>query len=162
MKAKLTVLTLLVGSLHFTGSSFAGGDYVAHEWGTFTSVQGADGIQLEWNPLSVSELPKFVYDHTKPPGDPRRRLALFGSKTGFSTLQRMETPVIYFYSDQKLVVDVTVKFPEGRITEWYPKARDIGPFAVTPRPLLAKADELADKAGKPGVTLSSTYTKQDT
>ena len=30
--------------------------FTAHEWGTFTSVQGADGIQLEWNPLVASDL----------------------------------------------------------------------------------------------------------
>ena len=35
---------------------------VVHEWGTFTSVSGHDGITLEWRPLTVeSELPSFVY-----------------------------------------------------------------------------------------------------
>jgi hypothetical protein len=33
----------------------------------------------------------------------------------------METPVIYFYSDQQRTVDVAVKFPQGIITEWYPQ-----------------------------------------
>jgi hypothetical protein len=33
----------------------------------------------------------------------------------------METPVIYFYSEQPRNVDVTVDFPEGSITEWYPQ-----------------------------------------
>jgi hypothetical protein len=42
--------------------SAAPGDYVAHEWGTFTSVQGADGVQTPWNPLITSDLPKFVHD----------------------------------------------------------------------------------------------------
>ena len=36
-------------------------DFVAHEWGTFTSVQGADGVQFDWNPFVAPELPKFVY-----------------------------------------------------------------------------------------------------
>jgi len=39
----------------------------------------------------------------------------------------METPVIYFYSKQQQTVDVSVEFPEGLITEWYPQASLIGP-----------------------------------
>ena len=34
---------------------------VVHEWGTFTSVQGGDGVQVEWNPLIKTDLPDFVY-----------------------------------------------------------------------------------------------------
>jgi hypothetical protein len=33
----------------------------------------------------------------------------------------METPVIYFYSDKELAVDVDVQFPQGNVTEWYPQ-----------------------------------------
>src|SRR5688572_25259644 len=99
-------------------------DYVAHEWGTFTSVQGRDGIQLEWNPFVVAELPKFVYDASKPAG--RRPGVVLPNffipgKTGMLSRQRMETPVIYFYSDEAQKVDVEVNFPDGRITEWYPQ-----------------------------------------
>lgn len=90
--------------------------FVAHEWGTFTSVQGADGIQLEWNPFVKEELPKFVYERNRALG-----YNLPGSKGAFVTLQRMETPVIYFYSDRARTVDVTVKFPQGIVTEWYPQ-----------------------------------------
>jgi hypothetical protein len=34
--------------------------------------------------------------------------------------QRMETPVIYFYSGQSRTVDVSVRFPRGEVTEWFP------------------------------------------
>src|SRR5438067_10505692 len=35
---------------------------VVHEWGTFTSIAGKDGVALEWRPLNgASDLPKFVY-----------------------------------------------------------------------------------------------------
>src|SRR5437870_8014867 len=35
---------------------------VVHEWGTFTSIAGKDGIALEWRPLNgLSDLPKFVH-----------------------------------------------------------------------------------------------------
>ncbi|HKQ40311.1 MAG TPA: hypothetical protein VJ063_19715 [Verrucomicrobiae bacterium] len=87
--------------------------FVAHEWGTFTSVQGADGIQIEWNPFVPAELPKFVY------GQPHRRTGLL--KSEMIARQRMETPVIYFYSETPRTVDVTVNFPEGKVTEWYPQ-----------------------------------------
>jgi hypothetical protein len=99
-------------------------DYIAHEWGTFTSVQGRDGVQLEWNPFVVEELPQFVYDVNKSAGrKPGVVLPSFVSlaKIGILSRQRMETPVIYFYSDEARKVDVEVNFPEGRITEWYPQ-----------------------------------------
>jgi hypothetical protein len=122
MKTKLFLTVLTAVQLHFAAASPAGGDYVAHEWGTFTSVQGADGIQLEWNPLIVSDLPKFVYDRNRPHANAKPgQLALPPVKLGFTTLQRMETPVIYFYADQEQTVDVTVNFPQGIVTEWYPQ-----------------------------------------
>ena len=33
----------------------------------------------------------------------------------------METPVLYFYSSHDAVVDVSVHFNNGTITEWFPK-----------------------------------------
>jgi hypothetical protein len=97
--------------------------YAAHEWGTFTSVQGEDGVQLEWNPYVVAELPGFVYDRNRPNHEANRgNFALFAAKTGFMARQRMETPVIYFYSPEKKTVDVHVDFPSGLMTEWYPHA----------------------------------------
>jgi hypothetical protein len=107
--------------LHLAGFARAGSDYVAHEWGTFTSVQGADGLQMAWNPLSVSELPKFVYDASRSNGlASRKSVELLATKNAFQTLQRMETPVIYFYSERQQKLDVTVRFPQGMVTEWYP------------------------------------------
>ena len=91
---------------------------VVHEWGTFTSVQGADGIQIEWNPFVPAELPKFVY------GQPQRRVPGVLRKGDIVARQRMETPVIYFYSETPRTVDVTVNFPEGKVTEWYPQVAD--------------------------------------
>ena len=61
MKTKLFCLIAL-SVLSLTTSSLAKDEFVAHEWGTFTSVQGADGIQLEWNPLIRTDLPEFVYN----------------------------------------------------------------------------------------------------
>src|SRR3954469_20927558 len=101
MKKQFFSLTFAL--LTSTLSVFAGppehGDYVAHEWGTFTSVQAADGIQMQWHPLTVVELPSFVYSLAWPQGKNPGKENLFAVKSQFAALQRMETPVIYFYSE---------------------------------------------------------------
>ena len=120
MKTMLFSIALLVFVQNqFAAEPQAGRDrFVAHEWGTFTSVQGADGIQLEWNPFVAEELPSFVYQRK---ADQARAGLDLLAKNAFVALQRMETPVIYFYSDRERSVDVRVKFPQGAITEWYPQ-----------------------------------------
>jgi len=91
--------------------------FVAHEWGTFTSVSTADGKAQLWNPLSgPSELPSFVYRSSV------ASQCFKGYKANLA-LVRMETPVIYFYSDRELRASVKVDFPRGCISEWYPLAR---------------------------------------
>lgn len=112
-------------------------DLIVHEWGTFTSVQGGDGVLLPWQPFITPDLPKFVYEWQRPGfghHSPGRLL-----KGGIRSLQRMETPVIYFYSDRELTADVTVKFPAGFITEWYPQAQQVG---SKNRPPLANSPNL--------------------
>jgi hypothetical protein len=91
--------------------------FVAHEWGTFTSVSTADGKPQLWSPLSgPSELPSFVYRFPQP--GPCYKVG-----RGVLALVRMETPVLYFYSDRDVRASVKVDFPKGCITEWYPLAR---------------------------------------
>jgi hypothetical protein len=129
--------------------------YVAHEWGTFTSVQGGDGVLLDWRPLETSRLPNFVYNWNHP-GLNRQPGAPLGPKTAMVTLQRMETPVIYFYSPRKQSVDVSVQFPHGFITEWYPQAAEIGPSTVPIPPTLAKMDSWVHQVGvSPAFTFAS-------
>ena len=37
-------------------------DLVVHEWGTFTSIAGKNGVAIDWRPLNgASDLPGFVY-----------------------------------------------------------------------------------------------------
>ncbi len=92
---------------------------IVHEWGTFTAVYGSDGTMLEWRPLETSDLPSFVYDRT------RGSFRLYEGK--IKSTARMETPVLYFYSDREMTVDVSVRFPKGLITEWYPRVREYAP-----------------------------------
>lgn len=116
-----------------TAQSFAADGYIAHEWGTFTSVQGAEGVQLSWNPLIAADLPSFVLSTDNPTGKlTAAQITLTRALTkanaagrfGFEPRQRMETPVIYFYADTPQKVDVGVRFNEGRITEWYPQVSE--------------------------------------
>ncbi len=93
-------------------ASARSGEFVAHEWGTFTTRHGADGAPVVWSPLAgPNDLPRFVYRNRRFP------------KNSIEGTVRMETPVIYFYADQRQGVAVDVDFPGGEITEWYPRGR---------------------------------------
>jgi hypothetical protein len=95
---------------------------VVHEWGTFTSVAGRDGVALEWRPLNgPSDLPKFVHSIAEGDGGLRNQRG----KGDLRASVRMETPVLYFYSPAEMNVSVKVDFPKGKITEWYPQARAV-------------------------------------
>lgn len=119
--------------------------YSAHEWGTFTSVQGSDGKPIRWDPFLVSDLPSFVHTRRKPADGPAvkahsKDFAMLDLKSDREWLQRMETPVIYFHADRPLEVDVRVDFPSGLVTEWYPAASAFGPMFVT-NPFLNDSDD---------------------
>ncbi len=97
---------------------------IVHEWGTFTSMQSSSGRVLEGLHHEDEALPPFVYG--RGPG------FLFGNSKSMEMLpepvtQKLETPVLYFYSDQPTTVKVEVGFPQGIISEWYPKASSFAP-----------------------------------
>ncbi|MES2965176.1 MAG: hypothetical protein V4760_14920 [Bdellovibrionota bacterium] len=140
--------TLLAIALAFTSTAHA--KLEAHEWGTFTSLVGSDGITQDGMLHEDEKLPSFVYGFGEtrptfswspnskptprptPPNDCRRNKGSCFSRTLLSTspvTQKMETPVIYFYTDRPQRVDVTVKFPQGVITETFP-----APVASSPSP----------------------------
>ncbi|HVE40027.1 MAG TPA: hypothetical protein VNM14_09085 [Planctomycetota bacterium] len=114
--------TLFLGALALSLLALDGGpdgNLIVHEWGTFTSVAGADGAPLIWNPFSgPTDLPRFVYR-------PDEQLGYL-NKAAHNTTIRMETPVLYFYSGRDMDVNVKVDFPRGAITEWYPQAQLTG------------------------------------
>lgn len=86
-------------------------DLTVHEWGTFTSVAGAEGSAIEWDTLGCKDdLPGFVND-----------FGYRGLKWRLRGTVRMETPVVYFYSPREVEAHVTVAFPQGLITESYPQ-----------------------------------------
>ena len=106
------------------------GKLMVHEWGTFTGFAGSDGVHLPFNVNIGSDLPAFVMNrktHAEQ-HDPKLRLQLaFIKGGGAPALQRMETPVLYFYADAPGEVEVRVDFPQGLLTEFYPPVRGMGP-----------------------------------
>jgi hypothetical protein len=101
------------------------GQVIVHEWGTFTSIADEQGQPLEWLPLGRSDLPCFV-----------ERFKFRPKETVWGTV-RMETPVLYFYAPQQTTVRASVRFRNGLITEWFPRA------AVTPKALGTSGIEAA-------------------
>jgi len=95
---------------------------IVHEWGTFTSIAGADGRAVEWTPQAgPSDLPCFVRRHR------------FNIKGNLRGTVRMETPVLYFYAPTETRVTVRVRFNGGLITEWFPPAVVTPAQAVDPQ-----------------------------
>lgn len=127
MKTRLFLPAIFIFSAAVAWAAEPDEGLTVHEWGTFTSVQGADGVQMSWNPLVAPELPKFVYDRTSSSNGSRVNGVIVAGKASMTTRQRMETPVLYFYSDRARSVDVAVRFPEGIVTEWYPDKSAVPP-----------------------------------
>jgi len=98
--------------------------YVLHEWGTFTTLAGSDGVLLEGLDVDEEPLPEFVHGRDT-------------LETGFPQVTiKMETPVIYVYSDRARQIGLTVRFPEGILTQWYPQVRSTTPPITGDPPLL--------------------------
>jgi hypothetical protein len=91
------------------------GGLTVHEWGTFLSMSGSDGVSLDGMYHEEHALPAFV--HSRSRDQVRIR----------SAVVKGETPVIYFYTDVPRDVSVRVNFPTGIWTQWYPQAALVGP-----------------------------------
>jgi hypothetical protein len=111
------------------------GQFIVHEWGTFTSFSGSDGVKLEFRPLADADLPKFVLNRPLQAG-------FFNpfSKAAVPVLARMETPVTYFYTDRPRSVNVRVDFPQGLLTEFFP------PVATMKPPYSATEEKVGDSS----------------
>jgi hypothetical protein len=110
----------------------SGDGLIVHEWGTFTSFSGSDGVRLEFRPLTDEDLPPFVLDRFLQSGVPD----LF-TKSQVRVRMRMETPVTYFYTQRERDVNARVSFPDGLLTEFYPPVARMEPsYRLYERPLL--------------------------
>jgi hypothetical protein len=95
---------------------YPGSGFVVHEWGTNTVVMGSNGSLQRGLHHEGDDLPDFVFDRLKQ-----------GDLLGFPALDKMETPVDYFYSDRPRSVSVRVDMPHGVLTQWYPAAAAFSP-----------------------------------
>lgn len=132
----------LLGALLGVLTAQTASAYEAHEWGTFTSLVGSNGITQNGMYHEDEPLPAFVHPFgvvqrdLPPPFIPRprppcRNKGCFGDEFFDQNVitQKMETPVIYFYTDRQVTVDVNVRFPEGVVTETYPAPVETSPRA---------------------------------
>lgn len=134
MKASLPLAAAIA-----TLSLPAAGAYQLHEWGTFTTVAGSDGVLLSGLQREEEPLPRFVHAHfgfENGQDVPQKKLASvmkthgypafpspskgLGSRPVAGVTVKMETPVIYFHSDKALRAKVKVSFEGGTISQWYP------------------------------------------
>ena len=107
--------------------------YVVHEWGTFTAMQGSDGVGLDGLQHEEEALPKFVYSRREVRECPLREYGYKGLEVDVKKVsKKMETPVIYFYSDDPLRVRTRVCFNRGLLTQWYPVSDLLGPAEGQP------------------------------
>lgn len=106
---------------------------VVHEWGTFTSMQGSDGIALEGLQHEEEALPAFVYSRSEVRACPLRNRGYKGLECDVVHVTRkMETPVIYFYARQATPARVRVEFERGLLTQWFPVSDLLGPPELGP------------------------------
>jgi hypothetical protein len=91
------------------------GQLIVHEWGTFLSVQGSDGVALGGMVDSDEQLPPFVESRS------------ISTWERCMMVDKMETPVTYFYTDRPRDVQVQVRMPKGVLTHWYPNVCRFGP-----------------------------------
>jgi hypothetical protein len=118
------------------------GKLIVHEWGTFTSFAGSDGVYLDYRTRVGGDLPDFVLDRQRQASASTTQPTQFSpylfSKGAIPTLSRMETPVTYFYTDRwPTKVQVNVDFPSGLFTEFYPPIKKMTPIVTA-----------AEKSGK--------------
>jgi hypothetical protein len=109
-------LSLALALTSFTALAADATDFTVHEWGTFTSVSGSDGVLLPGLQTEEEPLPTFVYSH--------EGMGPYATKGWMRRLQnvtiKMETPVIYFYTSQPFEAHVRVGFNGGSISQWFP------------------------------------------
>lgn len=95
------------------------GRFIVHEWGTFLSVQGSDGVTLGGMVESEEGLPPFVLQ--------RGPLGWERMMQRNNVYSKMETPVTYFYTDRERYISFEASMPRGLLTHWYPTVSAMSP-----------------------------------
>ena len=98
-------------------------DFTVHEWGTFTTVMGSDGAHLDGVQREEAPLPPFVrrIDGLTTTAAAPGMKGIHWERPLAMVNVRMETPVVYFYTDREFEAQVDVHFHGGMISEWFPE-----------------------------------------
>lgn len=108
-------------------------DLTVHEWGTFTTLYGPDGKLFKGVNVEEEALPSFVKSLSM------KRFGVPDPDKGWPTeilcypadvTVKMETPVLYFYTDKQTDFTINVGFNSGLITQWYPSATSVTPNII--------------------------------
>ena len=113
----IRVLIILASTIAVAADTL-GTRLIVHEWGTFLAMNGSNGVTLDGMYHEEHALPAFVHARS------RDELRLRTSNL------KGETPVVYFYADRPMRLQVQVGFPGGMWTQWYPQADFVGPSLV--------------------------------
>jgi hypothetical protein len=152
-----------IAALLLSAATASASPYALHEWGTFTTVAGSDGVLLAGLEREEAPLPLFTYSHFglengNPPRGLQEVTRRHGAMPAFMMMKgvgrpvagvtvKMETPVIYFHSDKAFDVSVKVGFAGGTISQWYPERTGGEILPVPPAP--AKIDDWTLDFSKP-------------
>lgn len=128
----LTVFALLAV---VSPTDAASGDFLVHEWGTFTSLQDEAGRTIGGINTDDEPVPRFVHNLAWEllVGDARaqegNRLVQGWPHAHPDVTMRLETPVLYVHAGDSCDVklDVEVEFRGGWLTQFYPDATAVGP-----------------------------------
>ena len=86
---------------------------VVHEWGSMQHHLGTTTSEFDPIGEDQSDLPKFVNVWADQP---------------VIQPQVIRKPILYFYTQEQLKVNVTVRFPKGVLTQWYPDVSFYSPM----------------------------------
>lgn len=152
-----------IAALLLSAATASATPYALHEWGTFTTVAGSDGVLLAGLEREEAPLPLFTYSHFGLENGNLRRgleetMRRHGAMPAFMMMKgigrpvagvtvKMETPVIYFHSEEAFDVSVKVGFQSGTISQWYPDRTGGEILPVPPAP--AKATDWTLDFSKP-------------
>jgi len=131
---RLTVAIGISAATALAQEPSAKANYVAHEWGTFTSMVGQNGIVLEGLQREEEALPGFVHDLLR---IEESAMATDTKLPASRVTQKMETPVLYFHADAPLRVRVDVSYRGGLMTQFFPL-----PSTITPPLAAARAQRI--------------------
>ena len=88
-------------------------DLEVHEWGSINIVTGTDQVTVGDISDDQSDLPNFVE---------------VWKKQAVIRPMVIEKPIIYFYSDKVQNIRVSVRYPQGIFTQWWPKPNSFSPY----------------------------------